>query len=95
LKPDGILAVHVSNHHLDLTRVVATAAERFGLAGVVGINEPDLASFIEPARWVLLTRKADSLWWRSILRPGLHPLEESEKTRLWTDSYGHLLGILN
>jgi hypothetical protein len=35
LKPEGLLAFHVSNLHLNLENVVSTHADKFGLANVI------------------------------------------------------------
>jgi len=94
LRADGILAIHISNQHLDLAPVLAAAAERFGLADLSGLNRPDPANLVETARWTLLTRRPDSTWWRSIARPGLAPAQGVRATTIWTDSYSNLIELL-
>jgi SAM-dependent methyltransferase len=50
LRPDGILAVHISNRHLYLEPVVAAAAQKLGKDGVLIENPDDHANEIFLAR---------------------------------------------
>jgi hypothetical protein len=94
LKPDGVLAVHVSNLHLDIEKVVYRLAQEFGLPAVLisrGAGEPGTS----PSSWVLLTTNQDFL-----NDPDIHDhivaLDPADqKTRLWTDDYSNLLQILH
>lgn len=56
LKPDGILAMHVSNWHIDLLPLCKAAARDCGVVpyGVVGVKENALTS---SAIWVFMTRR--------------------------------------
>ena len=56
LAPNGILAVHVSNWHIDLLPLCKAAAKEFGLTpyGVVGVQENSLST--SPI-WVFMTRE--------------------------------------
>ena len=93
LKPDGIIAVHVSNQHLALEPVVLRLAREFQLHSAVidydgGQDEADYAS-----SWVLLARS-------SILEQSGEIHDAATVTRLdpkaplWTDEYTSLVKLL-
>ncbi len=46
MKPDAVLAIHISNRYLDLEPVVAEAAQEMGWTGVIvtddGLDQPKL-----------------------------------------------------
>lgn len=94
LADDGIIAVHLSNRYLDLVPVVAAAAKRLGLEGMWGVNKPDPATYVQPARWALLTRTPNSPTWKKLKRYGFADLAKSREVRLWTDGYSNLFEIL-
>lgn len=55
LKSDGILALHVSNWHLDLGPLCKAAAKRKGFP-IYGVSSPE-KDFCKAASWVLITRQ--------------------------------------
>lgn len=93
LKPDGLLAVHITNHYLDLRPVMAAAAQHFGRAALLYELAPDDDAFCRHSAWVLFMQPESvaslpaSLHGgeRLVPRPGFRP---------WTDSFSNLLGIL-
>jgi len=93
LKPDGILAFHVSNNFLDLATVVKQLAEDAGYgARVVRAHEDDDALTLA-AEWVIVTRNQVVLDNPSLKA---HAVQDggSKHTRIWTDDYNNLLEIL-
>jgi hypothetical protein len=91
-RPDGVLAIHISNRHLDLAPIVRTLADAFRLEAVV-IDTASEDDAIWGATWVLLSRD------RKVLEtPEID--EESEDlvgkkgVRLWTDDYSNLFRVL-
>jgi SAM-dependent methyltransferase len=93
LRPNGILAVHISNRHLYLEPVVAAAAQHLGKDAVLVASPDDRAKEIFLARWVLLANRG--------VFPGLPNVEKAGKqavanrrVRLWTDSYSSLFAVL-
>jgi hypothetical protein len=56
LKPDGLLAIHISNKFLDLKPVVEAAAQSFGAKTKSITNVADANNNIYAATWVLLYR---------------------------------------
>ncbi|MBA4106757.1 MAG: hypothetical protein C0485_13455 [Pirellula sp.] len=91
--PDGIIAVHISSDHLELTPVVRAAAEHFNLDGIVLEGVPDGTPNTAPCVWVLLGRGEGRLSGQGIGTP----LSEHAKDRPavnWTDDYSSLLDVL-
>jgi spermidine synthase len=92
-KPEGALAVHVSNIHLDLKRVVLAAAQRFHLAATYVESFPDEMPATSAADWILLHRRAEFF----AEHPMGVPLEQAVAPKppvAWTDEYSNLLEIL-
>lgn len=92
LRPDGVLAVHVSNRFLDLGPVVALAAGETGRTARMFSNDEDSDTEIAAADWVLITT-----------RPGFFDQEDTSTgttikpipgLRPWTDDYSNLYKIL-
>ena len=96
LKPSGIVAIHVSNYHLELATVVAGIADGHGAITRLyeGGDVPEVAS---EQKWVpivaVVARKdqdfgalAKSKFW-----PVLPPDRDQ---RVWTDDYSNVLGAL-
>ncbi|MBI4730759.1 MAG: fused MFS/spermidine synthase, partial [Chloroflexi bacterium] len=93
LAPDGILAVHISNRHLDLTPVVWTLADYFSLERVV-IADPGNYESVFPSLWVLLVRDPALLFNPEIAARAKNMDEFVSPVRLWTDDYSNLIQIL-
>ena len=90
VRPGGILAFNVTNRHLDLPRVVAGLAQRFGLASLLIERDGDGPSPLR-SRWMLLTSDADFLSAPALAgtaQPGGSPV-------LWTDQRIDLLSVLH
>jgi hypothetical protein len=95
LSDDGILAVHISNRHLELQPVLGNLARELQL---VGLRQYDSDADRRPvpgisiSDWVLLARRpedfgrlADDKRWE--------PIEIDPKVGLWTDDYSNLLSV--
>ncbi|MDE0208034.1 MAG: fused MFS/spermidine synthase [Candidatus Tectomicrobia bacterium] len=98
LAPEGVLAVHISNRHLDLEPVVALAAGRLGLAGMVKHHKVPAEE--RPLRIssqvVVLAREQSAL---ASLQLGadwqvLKTLKPSWWRRAWTDDAASLVPYL-
>jgi len=93
LKPDGILAVHISNRHLYLEPVVAAAAEKLRKDAVVIESPGDRANEIYLARWVLLANRGVLQQFPDVEDAG-EPATSLASVKLWTDSYSSLFAVL-
>jgi spermidine synthase len=97
LAPGGVLAFHISNHYLDLAPTLGTQARDAGLVSrvrddtVVTLAEIDGGKF--PSKWLVMARgeidlgglSGDARW---------EPAQEKQGTRVWTDDYSNLLGLI-
>ena len=93
MKPDGILAVHISNRYLDLEPVVAEAAKALGKEAREVQDEGDENQGTYSSTWILLANSAQALSGKSLAEAAT-PLEPSRTVRRWTDDYTELLSIL-
>lgn len=93
LKPNGILAVHISNRHFDFVPVVWKMAQFFDLHMVL-IREPgdDFGSL--SSDWILLSRDAHVLDNPQISQYATNLDEYTTNIQLWTDDYSNLIQIL-
>ena len=92
LKPDGIVAFHVSNRFLDLVPVVARLASEHGVHAVLVDEESDEDR--TTSTWVLVSRDAKALERPEIVDAGATEPETRDDWRTWTDDYSNLVQIL-
>jgi SAM-dependent methyltransferase len=92
LKPDGVLAVHVSNKHLDLTPVVKLAAESLRKDARL-VDTEDEANDVFGSTWVLVTSGA-GFFDGPLMRTAAVEVPMPRKKRMWTDDYSNLFQIL-
>ena len=94
LRPGGVIAVHVSNRHLDIEPVLGAAARRFGLAArvVADLEWRKERYWAMPSVWVLLC--ADEGFFARPLLARARALEDGAEPRLWTDDYTALAQLL-
>ena len=93
LKPDGVLAVHISNSYLNLQLVLERAAIDLGKPALSIVNEDDPANGVFRSTWILIAAQPEFLALPEIRHAGV-PLARTSTFRLWTDDYSNLLGIL-
>ena len=93
LKPDGLLAIHISNNHLNLQSVVAGVMRELGLVGrsqLQGDTNYEQGEFA--SHWAVLARSeaalgalvTDTRW--DPLRPG--------GGRVWTDDFSNIWSVI-
>ena len=97
LAPEGTLVVHISNRHLDLEPVVATLADRTGLAArIKRYSAPEALMKTREAtssHLVALARDQETL--RALhLDAGWVPLGDPDRVRVWTDDYASIVPLL-
>ncbi|HEY7114872.1 MAG TPA: fused MFS/spermidine synthase [Thermoanaerobaculia bacterium] len=92
LRPDGVLALHVSNRQLDLLPVARAAADALALeASLIDTNDDGEGCW--GATWVLLAREPGPLEPAEIEQASAE-LPRSPRVRLWTDDYSNLFQVL-
>lgn len=92
LRPDGILAVHISNRYLNLQPVLegeANATQK--VARIVDTDDDDTQD-VFGATWVLITSPATGFTGEALTNSA--PLDSKRSVRLWTDDYSNLFKIL-
>lgn len=95
LKPDGVIAVHISNRHLDLKPVVGEMARLFEVPAVLVESDDYGGAGDASADWVLMTRNREFLALDAI-RSAAAPIAGTYRpVRLWTDDYSNLFEILD
>ncbi|MGV3617700.1 MAG: fused MFS/spermidine synthase [Fimbriimonas sp.] len=96
LRPDGLLAVHISNRYLDLSPVLAANAKELGLVAYLmtdGTTDADKEAGKQPSNWALLARtKADA----EVIVKKDYEWSEIDPTpgfRTWTDDFSNVLDV--
>ncbi|MGB7759306.1 MAG: fused MFS/spermidine synthase [Bryobacteraceae bacterium] len=92
LRPDGILAVHISNRHLDLKPVIEGEARAAGRRARLVDTEDDDGAGVFAATWVLVTAPPNDF--DNEIRANSNPVFHARNVRLWTDDYSNLFQIL-
>jgi SAM-dependent methyltransferase len=93
LKPDGVLALHISNQYLNLQPVVEAASAALGKEAVLIDNEDDHPQGIYAAAWVLVGSRDGFAGKRTIEQAGAILLPTGREL-LWTDDYSSVFRIL-
>ncbi|MCX7426029.1 MAG: fused MFS/spermidine synthase [Planctomycetia bacterium] len=94
LKPDGILAVHISNRNLDLGPVARGLAAEFGHEAALFDTSDDDARGVDAADWVLVTANREFLD-RAEIRDARSPWPDDARPPLvWTDDFSNLFAVL-
>jgi hypothetical protein len=94
VREDGIIAIHISNQHLDLEGVVARVAETAGVSGVmVRHDPPDDAPLEYRSEWAVISRDAARLD-ADPIGAAARPLRDLRGVRPWTDGYSSLFQVL-
>ena len=92
LKPDGIVAFHVSNRFLELVPVVGRLAKEAGAHAVVVYEKGDEDR--TQSDWVLVSRDPNALKGKLFDEVSAEAPEEKPEWRTWTDDYSNLVQIL-
>jgi hypothetical protein len=92
LAPGGVMLLHISNRHLDLSRLVAGLAVDAGLVARIQTYVPPgenaASRFRTSSTWVALARSADDL-------PAWEPLRPDPADPVWTDDFSNILSVFS
>jgi SAM-dependent methyltransferase len=92
LKPNGVIAFHLSNRYLNLPPVVAQIAHRAGFDAILIADRP-AAWLMNPSDWVLVTRNPALL--RFLESTAVRTrIAARENLPVWTDQFTNLVQIL-
>jgi spermidine synthase len=92
LAAGGIIAVNVSNIHIDFDPVMRGIAEEFGMAALRVSSDENAARGQLPARWWLLADHPAALRAPALRRAADAGTEGD--TIVWTDDFSSLFGVL-
>lgn len=93
LKPDGVLALHISNQYLNLQPVVQAVAASLGKEAILVNNEDDQKQGIYAASWILMGNPS-GFFGKSEMETAGSILPKVTQQQLWTDNYSSLLRLL-
>jgi spermidine synthase len=91
LRPDGILALHVSNRYLDLRPVVQGAVVERGMKLVQVVTSDNVMTRAIASTWLLATRNETFV---AALAETGEPSPTAPRTLVWTDDFSSLLSVL-
>ena len=94
MKPDGIVAFHVSNRYLDLIPVVQRIATKNMAYAVLIADDPEEDDERSRSDWVLVSRSKAALETPQIKKRHPVEIEDPPGWRTWTDDYSNLIQIL-
>jgi hypothetical protein len=94
LKPDGILAIHISNRYLDLTPIVRALAARARMRVENFHHQPQAGGEEDTAsEWMLVSSNEAFFEDQQVLASKTPP--RNQRVIEWTDQYSNLRDILN
>jgi SAM-dependent methyltransferase len=93
IKPDGVIAFHVSNRFLDLAPVVQQLAADAGFTAWEIDDAPEDDDRYSHSDWVLVTRNQAFLQREEIAEAG-EAVQPIAGLRMWTDQFNNLYQIL-
>ena len=93
LKPDGVLAVHVSNKYLRLAPVVALGAEASGKEARLVTYEDDTEEEEASSDWVIVTGR-EGFFDQPGVKEKITVIKPIPGLKAWTDDYSNLYRIL-
>jgi spermidine synthase len=93
IKPDGVIAFHLTNRNLDLPPVVEKIARDAGFQAVLVADRPEPNGLTLPSDWALVTRSA-----RFLQQPEIIAFSTAIAPRsglpVWSDQFSNLFQIL-
>ena len=95
MKPDGAIAVHISNRYLDLRPVVEALAKHFNLhLATISDYPSDDDWWLYRTTWILLSRSAERIDVPAIRDVADEPSDATAELVLWTDDRASLFKVL-
>jgi len=92
VKPEGVVAVHVSNKFLDLAPVVGEAARALGKQARLIDTRDDDAGVSYGATWVLVSTSPGFFSQERLA--AAKRIDSAQKVRLWTDDFTNIYPLL-
>jgi hypothetical protein len=92
-RPDGVLAIHISNRYLNLPPVIWRAARHFGWQAA-WVHAPREGRIGSPSDWMLVAENRTVLDVPEISAAITARQPAGPAVRLWTDDYSNLFQVL-
>ena len=92
LKPDGVLAVHITNRYLDLRPVIKTAADHFKRPVRIVDFDGDTARGLFRSRWAIIAADDTFFCHQGFEESKL--LADRPGFKAWLDDYSSLFAVL-
>ncbi len=95
VRTNGVIAVHLSNQHLDLVPVVVNVAKHFGyVTAAIDYGPPKDEWWLYPSSWMLLANN-EAILNSPAIRSAASPLKDTgNRIRLWTDDFASVFQIM-
>jgi SAM-dependent methyltransferase len=93
VKPDGIVAAHISNRYVDLAPVIAASASALGKKAWFIDSDDDDENGVFGATWILISGRP-GLFELPAFHANGSPVEPRAGLRPWTDDYSNLLQLV-
>ena len=94
MRPDGIIAINVTNLHIDISPVVRGVAEEFGKSAILIYNDSDPESGAYYAEWILVTSNEEFLNSKVVMDAVYAWSDSDAEPFVWTDDYSNLIQVL-
>jgi hypothetical protein len=94
LKPQGVLAIHISNRYLDLSSLVRSLADSHQLEQALIRSKRDDNSGSAAATWILLSKNPAFFKIPEIYENSIHLSENDSEILVWTDDHINLLPLI-
>ncbi|RBP51371.1 spermidine synthase [Arenicella xantha] len=93
LSANGILAMHISNRHLDIAPVIIKIAKEMGKTVVKASNLDDQSRAVYASDWILMTDNQDFL--NQLVSPQACNKGQVKDLPTWTDQYSNIVRIMS
>ena len=93
LKPDGVIAFHITNRYLALAPVVQAIAGAHGLASVLVHDDAEASPHLRATDWVLVARHA-ATFKHSAIGSAATPITPRPELGVWSDDFNNLFAVL-
>ncbi len=92
LVPGGLIAVHISNRHIEFRPVLAALADNLEIKGIQRFYMPKHENELaEPSIWALLARSDKPLELLMAQENGWEQLPKPDKRYVWTDDFSNII----
>lgn len=90
----GVLAIHISNKHIDLRPVVFSACDALSLRTAYITTSPNAARYETGSQWVLASLDSELLDDEIVLAASHQEKPRFAQHQIWTDHFSNLLEVL-